>query len=161
MTGHHIHYAISLFQVCLKYSLFSPITLCSKYNYNRAAGLFAYCTRQGIYVYLIPTYMKMNHWLLFGVWPRKYDANEVLKQCHALHCQLAMIHCFVILLILSFDNHNNFIWFGINLRYISIKLTLNVRGPSYLGLTRSISWPLMPWLLTSQNISSHDIDYVE
>ena len=31
----------------------------------------------------------------------------------------------------------------------AIALTLNVRGPSYLGLTRSISWLLMPWLLTS------------
>ena len=31
----------------------------------------------------------------------------------------------------------------------SIDLTLNVRGPSYLDLTRSISWLLMPWLLTS------------
>ena len=40
-------------------------------------------------------------------------------------------------------------------------LTLNVRGPSYLGLTRSISWLLMPWLLTSPGHSSHDIDYVE
>ena len=30
-----------------------------------------------------------------------------------------------------------------------LNLTLNVRGPSYLGLTRSISWLLMPWLLTS------------
>ena len=28
-------------------------------------------------------------------------------------------------------------------------LTLYVRGPSYLGLSRSISWLLMPWLLTS------------
>ena len=28
-------------------------------------------------------------------------------------------------------------------------LTLNLRGPSYLGLTRSISWLLMPWLLAS------------
>ena len=28
-------------------------------------------------------------------------------------------------------------------------LTLNVRGPSYLSVTRSISWLLMPWLLTS------------
>ena len=28
-------------------------------------------------------------------------------------------------------------------------LTLNVRGPSYLDLTRSISWLLMPWLLRS------------
>ena len=33
-------------------------------------------------------------------------------------------------------------------RWMLIK-TLNVRGPSYLGLTRSISWLLMPWLLTS------------
>ena len=29
------------------------------------------------------------------------------------------------------------------------ELTLNVRGPSYLGLTRSISWLLKPWLLAS------------
>ena len=28
-------------------------------------------------------------------------------------------------------------------------LTLNVLGPNYLGLTRSISWLLMPWLLAS------------
>ena len=28
-------------------------------------------------------------------------------------------------------------------------ITLNVRGPSYLGLTRSISWLLLHWLLTS------------
>ena len=31
----------------------------------------------------------------------------------------------------------------------AVTLTLNVRGPSYLGLTRSISWLLMPWLITS------------
>ena len=31
----------------------------------------------------------------------------------------------------------------------NISLTLNVRGPGFLGLTRSISWLLMPWLLTS------------
>ena len=31
----------------------------------------------------------------------------------------------------------------------SANLTLNVRGASYLGLTRSISWLLMPWLLAS------------
>ena len=30
-----------------------------------------------------------------------------------------------------------------------VSWTLNVRGPSYLGLTRSISRLLMPWLLTS------------
>ena len=41
-------------------------------------------------------------------------------------------------------------------------LTLKVQGPSFLGLTRSVSWLLMPWLpLRRQDISSHDIDYVE
>ena len=40
--------------------------------------------------------------------------------------------------------------FFLNLKYFSIfHLTLYVRGPSYLGLTRSISWLLMPWLLAS------------
>ena len=38
---------------------------------------------------------------------------------------------------------------SLKLRRILIVLTLNVRGPSYLSLTRSISWQLMPWLLTS------------
>ena len=33
--------------------------------------------------------------------------------------------------------------------YITKWLTLNVWGPSYLDLTRSISWLLKPWLLTS------------
>ena len=32
---------------------------------------------------------------------------------------------------------------------VTVMLTLNVRGLSYLGLTRSISWLLMLWLLTS------------
>ena len=34
-------------------------------------------------------------------------------------------------------------------KQVNKTLTLNVQEPSYLGLTRSISWPLMPWLLTS------------
>ena len=34
-------------------------------------------------------------------------------------------------------------------RYNNMLLTLNMRGPSYLGLTRSISWLLMLWLLAS------------
>ena len=38
-----------------------------------------------------------------------------------------------------------FLWYMLRV----IALTLSVRGPSYLGLTRSISWLLMPWLLTS------------
>ena len=33
--------------------------------------------------------------------------------------------------------------------HVNDQLTLHVRGPSYLGLTRSISRLLMPWLLTS------------
>ena len=38
---------------------------------------------------------------------------------------------------------------GVKSAQISMDLTLNARGPSYLGLTSSISWLLMPWLLTS------------
>ena len=38
-------------------------------------------------------------------------------------------------------------------------LTLNVRGPSYLGLARSISWCWCPGFLRRQDISSHDIEY--
>ena len=37
----------------------------------------------------------------------------------------------------------------IDIDLMARRLTLNVRWPSYLGLTRSISWLLMPWLLTS------------
>ena len=42
----------------------------------------------------------------------------------------------------------------------AMALTLNVRGPSYLGLTRSISWLLIPGSLRRQDTSSHDIDYI-
>ena len=38
---------------------------------------------------------------------------------------------------------------------LQVALILNVRGPSYLGLSRSISRLLIPG-----DISSHDIDYV-
>ena len=38
-----------------------------------------------------------------------------------------------------------FLWSG----HHCFILTLNVRGSSYLGLTMSISWLLMPWFLTS------------
>ena len=42
-------------------------------------------------------------------------------------------------------------WVCTNDSYSTAKenLTLHVRGPSYLSLTRSISWLLIPWLLTS------------
>ena len=40
-------------------------------------------------------------------------------------------------------------WVIVTLRKVSFILPLNRRGPSYLGLTRSISCLLMPWLLTS------------
>ena len=44
----------------------------------------------------------------------------------------------------------------------SVPSTLNVRGPSYLGLTRSISYSCWcPGSLRRQDISSNDIDYVE
>ena len=52
------------------------------------------------------------------------------------------------------QNNTDIFWWKYESENVSYKmctplLTLNVRGPSYLGLTRSISWLLMPWLLTS------------
>ena len=45
--------------------------------------------------------------------------------------------------------HPTLNWACAYLSMLGSKLTLNVRGPSYLGLTRSISWLLKLWLLTS------------
>ena len=61
-----------------------------------------------------------------------------------LHCQINSDHglCYV-----GYMGHC-LMWRGSTPSAISV-LTLNMQGPSYLGLTRSISWQLMPWLLTS------------
>ena len=40
-------------------------------------------------------------------------------------------------------------------------VNISVRGPSYLGLTRSISWLLIPGSLRRQDISRQDIDKVK
>ena len=70
---------------------------------------------------------------------------------HMIHlAELYWMNCFaIILLIFQYDYihiDNNFsscqCWWAL--------LNLNVRGPSYLGLTKSISWLLMPWPLSSQ-----------
>ena len=47
--------------------------------------------------------------------------------------------------------HNKAVSCGVSHYHVEccLGLALNVPGPSYLGLTRSISWLLMPWLLTS------------
>ena len=46
------------------------------------------------------------------------------------------------------NSRNYYLWCLHNFDLWRNKLTLNVRGPSNLGLTRSIPWLLMPWLLT-------------
>ena len=43
----------------------------------------------------------------------------------------------------------NLLFLGLIYKHELTNLTLNVWGSSYLGLIRSISWLLMPWLLTS------------
>ena len=39
-------------------------------------------------------------------------------------------------------------------KLLLLMLTFNVRGPSYLSLTRSISWLLMPWLHMSPGLEA-------
>ena len=46
-----------------------------------------------------------------------------------------------------FDNWHICFWFGMS--WTDYSLRLSMWGPSYLGLIRSISWLLMPWLLAS------------
>ena len=46
-------------------------------------------------------------------------------------------------------SHERCSWISSMACFRRLHLILNVRGPSYLGLTSSISWLLMPWLLTS------------
>ena len=65
---------------------------------------------------------------LGGAWSQSYNSNDTCQSLQTLP--------------------------GICLQLLYIKslmlcLTLNVRGPSYLGLTKSILWLLMPWLLAS------------
>ena len=71
-------------------------------------------------------------------------------------CQGAtwLLQVWIIYIKLSFEHKANLIsrlleHLHVHSGHYRFLLTLNVRGPSYLGLTRSISWLLMPWLLTS------------
>ena len=93
-------------------------------------------------------------------WPNS-TSNLSLKIRLLPICPVAKAHSYVQSLCYNLDESKttflptelcqlNFVkWPWIEFRGWSWKLTLNVRGPSYLGLTRSISWLLMPWLLTS------------
>ena len=93
--------------------------------------------------------------------------RNVDHHCYALtHCYEFMTHRCQVGIKPSATTMLTWLWFSLNLSgcavseyYIQLlsiyifcncHLTLNVRGgPSYLGLIRSISWLLMPWLLTS------------
>ena len=70
----------------------------------------------------------------FIQWPRNSEYNEstVSNWCHACVFWIASLDKWYMTLISK-----------------GVVLTLDVRGPSSLGLTRSISWLLMPWLLAS------------
>ena len=88
-----------------------------------------------------------------GFWMHSWKVRNtfaVFIIFQVLHCQFTLLKDRVIF-ILNNQCHNCWLR-GLGKLDISSHgnvLTLNVRGPSYLGLTRSISWLLMPWLLTS------------
>ena len=95
-------------------------------------------------------------------------ANYLVPFCEFSLCIMSSFcHCYVVCKIVSYEtiislrpkqNGHHFvdsIFKSIFLFEICcilnkiLLLTLNVRGPSYLGLTMPISWLLMPWLLAS------------
>ena len=93
---------------------------------------------------------------LSGLRTERSFANQMHKMSPELH-NLSLIFLLVMRLLnlyhqwsralpINFFERSIFVWCSIG---VSLMLTLNVRGPSYLGLTMSISWLLMPWLLTS------------
>ena len=86
----------------------------------------------------------MSHSTTKPQWVNFYcliSSSHYLSQCYLLSVRSIDIHLRAISQEITELFHSNI--HGAN------ELTLNVRGPSYLGLTRSISWLLMSWLLTS------------
>ena len=88
--------------------------------------------------------------------------NLILNMCHITRAENTVCQCcpvnwniyhpmLSLLLLIWLKKHYYIFAFYIIPSHLNHadSLTLNVRGPSYLGLTRSISWLLMPWLLTS------------
>ena len=60
---------------------------------------------------------------------------------------IEVFHCICQPRWMGHGQHLNLKWIWMD--DVTLSLTLNVRGSSYLGLTRSISWLLMTWLLAS------------
>ena len=90
----------------------------------------------------------LRHWPLWGEFPHKgpvtrkmFPFDDVIMYTYHLRfwCRF------------YFRKYKQAWYFQLfpNTEVLHVVKTLNVRGPSYLGLTRSIPWLLMPWLLTS------------
>ena len=105
--------------------------------------------------------MSSAKWLVFLLGPQcvKPDWNFTcqipINWCYLMKAMFSC-HCELIRLI-NMSLWINSLWptfgcmyhgTGLKSDYHWFRLTLNVPGLSYLGLTRSISWLLMPWLLT-------------
>ena len=59
------------------------------------------------------------------------------------------VHTYVVSVLTSTDFRHGWAMRTVFWTFFQHALTLNVRGPSFLDLTRSIRWLLMPWLLMS------------
>ena len=110
------------------------------YRHPRPAIRYMYCkmTYKWRLLYM-PFQQPCSLWPI-DIWRRSFWSTLV----QAMACCL-----------ISPSHSLNQCWFNINeilwhlFQAYVYYLTLNVQGPSYLGLTRSISWLLMTWLLTS------------
>ena len=83
----------------------------------------------------------MNFWIPFHY---RWKMNFLFIKCNTSIEKLYLFHYVVTVhqwIVTDFS--------GSSMMRLWKWLTLNVRGPSNLGLIRSISWLLMPWLLTS------------
>ena len=97
-------------------------------------------------------WMNLFHLLVFSIFSETFKDNLPIKY---------HIHFWEVSLQLSCgDSCQVWMWFNRSdcflrkavicpVEKVGRELTLNVRGGNYLGFTWSISWLLMPWLLTS------------
>ena len=122
-----------------------PVVYCSFFKNNNYSTTAEHATTHAVVQLVNHTYREHRHVYMPLLIIRLHEIYiktihpvrpQVWSNCHVT---ATFLHVGVLIRLVQTDTEFE-IHFG---------LTLNMRGPSYFGLIRSISWLLMPWLLTS------------
>ena len=105
--------------------------------------------------FLLPDGDNIVNWTLWN--KLKLNFNEKHPNFHFRTMYLKMLKndlcitrpCTGVTAVLHWAIKMQIYFYVTKINFLQQEFTLSVQGPSYLGLTRSISWLQMPWLLTS------------